>query len=165
MTDQDFLSLLNSIDFPRLYWELCDRFPIRPVGLRHPGWKEAIIAAFTEMSIVPEYDPGDRLFTCEEEQIGDFVWHGALCKTRKSGIELMFSGQSQKIHLGSNFAVLAYDARKLADPTFKRDPFSGPPPYPRPADNSDPIELKEIVKEFVILVRLIKDAIRRKEVG
>ena len=109
------------------------------------------------------YDPGDRLFTCEEERIGDFVWHGAFCKQRKSGVELMFSGRSRDAHLGSNFAVLAYDAKRLADPTFKRERFTGPPPYPRPAYNGDPVALKEIVKEFVGLVRLIKDAIRSQE--
>jgi len=163
MTDQDFLSLLNSIDFPRRYWELCDRFPIRAIRPQKSGWKEAILAAFGEMAIVPEYYPEDRLFTCEDEQIGDFVWHGALCKTRQSGIELMFGGQSRDRHLGSNLAVLAYDAKRLADPTFERNPFSGPPPYPRPADNNDPVELKEVVKEFVVLVRLIKDAIRREQ--
>ena len=41
------------------------------------------------------------------------------------------------------------------------DQFSGPPPCPRPCHNGDPAALKEIVKEFVVLVRLIKDAIRR----
>jgi hypothetical protein len=160
MTDQDFLSLLNSIDFPRRYWELCDRFPIRAISMRESGWKEAILAAFREMGIVPQYDASDRLFTCEEEKIGDFVWHGAFCKTRKSGLELMFSGESGNAHLGSNFAVLAYDAKRLADPTFERDRFTGPPPYPRPADNHDLVELKEVVKEFVVLVRMVKDAIR-----
>jgi hypothetical protein len=163
MTDQDFLSLLNSIDFPRRYWELCECFPIRAEGKRESGWKETIISAFREMDVVPEYDPRDHSFACEEERIGDHVWQGLFCKTRKSGLEMSFGGESKDGHVGSNFAVLAYDAKRLADPTFKLEQFSGPPPYPRPAWNGDPVALKEIVKEFVILVRLIKDSIRRKE--
>jgi hypothetical protein len=163
MTDQDFLSLLNSIDFPRRYWELCDRYPIRGISMQGSGWKEAILAAFREMGVVPKYDSRDRSFACEEERIGDYVWSGLFCKTRKSGLELMFSGQSGDSHLGSNLAVLAYDAKRLADPTFTRDRFTGPPPYPRPADNHDLVELKMVVKEFVVLVRLIKDALRNDE--
>ena len=164
MTDVDFLSLLNGIEFPRLYWELCEKFPIRPDVVGYSGRKEDILAAFREMGIVPRYDSRDRSFVCEEEKIGDFVWHGLFCKQRH-GLELMFGGETKDAHLGSNFAVLAYDARQLADPTFQRNPFSGPPPYPRPVHNGDPAALKQIVKEFVVLVRLIKDAIRAARQG
>jgi hypothetical protein len=165
MTDREFLSLLNSIDFPRRYWELCNRYPIRAHSSRESGWREAIFAAFQEMGVVPKYDSRDHSFACEEEQIGHYVWSGLFCKTRRSGLDLMFSGQSGESHIGSNFAVLAYDAKRLADPTFERDRFAGPPPYPRPADNGDLGELKEVVKEFVILVRLIKNAIREGQTG
>jgi len=163
VTDLEFLSLLNAIDFPRLYWELCDRFPLLRPGLERPsGWKEAILAAFQEMGVKPRYDPDERCFIFEEEEIGGFNWDGALFMQR-NGVELTFGGQAQDAHLGTVLAVLAYDAKRLADPTFKRDRFAGPPPYPRPACNGDLATLKEIVKEFVSLVRLVKDAIRRQE--
>jgi len=163
VTDLEFLSLLNAVDFPRLYWELCDRFPLLRPGLERPsGWKETIIAAFHEMGIDPRYEPYERCFIFEEEQIGGFSWDGTFCMQR-NGVELIFSGQSQDAHLGTVLAVLAYDAKRLADPTFKRDRFTGPPPYPRPAYNGDLVALKEIVKEFVSLVRLVKDAIRTQE--
>jgi hypothetical protein len=34
----------------------------------------------------------------------------------------------------------------LADPTFERDRFKDPPPYPRPDHNGDASALREIVK-------------------
>jgi hypothetical protein len=162
MTGEEFLWLLNSIDFPRRYWELCDRFPIRATGLLERGWKEAIVDAFQEMGVVSRYDARDHSFECEQEQIGRLVWSGLFSKQRY-GVELAFSGDSSAGHVGSNLAVLAYDAKRLADPTFQRDKFVGPPPYPRPAYNGDVVILKEIVKEFVRLVRLIKDTIRERE--
>jgi hypothetical protein len=162
MSDLDLLSLLNTIEFPRLYWELCDRFPIRASCGRDSGWKEAILTAFGEVDIVPAYHSNDRSFICEQEQIGDIVWSGVLCKQRY-GLELLFGGESKDTHLGSNFAVLAYDAKRLAYPAYMRDRFIGPPPYPRPAYNGDLAALMEIVKEFVALIRLIKDVIRRAD--
>ena len=164
MTDQDILSLLNTIDFPRRYWELCDRFPIDASVIGHTGRKEDILAAFAEMGIAPTYNSKFRTFACEEEQIGYFVWRGVFTKQR-SGLELSFGGGLNGVGVGSNFAVMAYDAKQLADPSFKRDQFSGPPPYPRPDHNGDPEALKVIVKEFVILVRAIKDAIRSRQAG
>jgi hypothetical protein len=159
MIDQEFLSLLNAIDFPRRYWELCDRFPIDPSVAGHTGRKEDILAAFAEMGVTPKYTSKFRTFECEEEQIGDFLWRGVFTQQRH-GLELSFGGESNGVPVGSNFAVMAYNAKQMADPSYKRDPFSGPPPYPRPNHNGVPEALKAIVKEFVILVRAIKDAIR-----
>jgi hypothetical protein len=76
-----------------------------------------------------------------------------------------FDGQAKNARVGSNFAVLAYDAKRLADPSFERHRFAGPPPYPRPDHNGDPDALKAIVKEFVVLVCEIKEAIRAREAG
>jgi hypothetical protein len=77
----------------------------------------------------------------------------------------MFAGESPDGAIGSNFAVLAYDAKRLADPTFARSAFSGPPPYPRPDHNGNPAALKAIVKKFVRLVRDVKAALRSRETG
>jgi hypothetical protein len=162
MTESEFLFLLNSIDFPSRYWELCDRFPIEPAIVGHSGRKEDILAAFQEMGITPRYDSRDRSFVCEEEKIGEFNWSGVFCKQR-NGLELLFGGVQNDARIGSNFAVLAYDAKKLTDVTFERSPFSGPPPYPRPNHNGDANALRAIVKEFVVLVRQIKEAIRARE--
>jgi hypothetical protein len=156
MTESDFLALLNSMDFPRLYWEMCDRFPVRP-GTDKQGRKEDVVAAFREIGIDARYDR--QTFTIEEEKIGDFVWCGVFVK-QWNGLDLRFEGAAGKQSLGSNFAVLAYDAKKLADPAFERDRFSGPPPYPRPGHNGDSVALRGIVREFVRLVRLIKDKLR-----
>jgi hypothetical protein len=166
MTKLDFLSLLNSIDFPRHYWDLCDRFPFAPNGNASSGRKKDILAAFAEMGIIPRYySRGNPCFTFEEEQIGGFIWHGAFVEQRHGGVELCFTGKSGESVVGSNFAVMAYDAKRFADPTFQRDKFKGPPPYPRPVHNGDPIALREIVKAHVALVREIKLAIKRKEAG
>jgi hypothetical protein len=162
ITEREFLELLNSIEFPRLYWELCERFPVRPSGVANQGRKEEILAAFREMGIVPRYD--SRTFTVEEEKIGDLTWSGVFVK-QSHGLELMIQGMSETTSVGSNFAVLAYDAKKLADPSFEGDQFSRPPPYPRPDHNGDPVALKAIVKEFVKLVRLIKDKLRTQVGG
>jgi hypothetical protein len=89
MTGSEFLSLLNSIDFPRRYWELCDRFPIRPAIVGHSGRSKDILAAFREMGIAPRSDSRDRSFVCEEEQIGDYLWSGVFCK-QSNGLELLF---------------------------------------------------------------------------
>jgi hypothetical protein len=164
MTETDFLSLLNGIGFPERYWELCARFPVRPTGQANLGRKEDIFAAFAEVGVRPRYDSRDRSFEFEEERIGDFTWSGVFVKQR-DGIELMIGGESKGARLGSNFAVLAYEARRLADPTFARDPCTGPAPYPRPAYNGEPAALREIVKEHLSLVRSIKDALRQQTAG
>ena len=164
MTKPELLRLLNAIEFPRRYWELCDRFPIRPVSVGQAGRKEDILQAFQDLGIKPCYDSRDRSFSCEKEQIGSSVWWGVFCKQR-SGVELLFCGKFENTPIGSNFAVLSYDARRLADSSFERSQFSDPPPYPRPNHNGDPAALKAIVKEFVFLVRMIKDAIRSKTAG
>ena len=160
MTETDFLWLLNGLDFPQRYWGLCERFPVGLTGQANLGRKEDILAAFAEVGVEPRYDSRDRSFAFEEERIGDFTWSGIFAK-RRSGVELMIGGESKGARLGSNFAVLAYEARRLADPTFSRDPFHGPAPYPRPDSNGDPAALREIVKRHVSLVRSIKDALRR----
>lgn len=99
---------------------------------------------------------------CEREVIAGIEWCGTFMKQR-NGLELMIDGESDDDRIGSNFAVLAYDAKQLADPSFERDPFTGPPPYPRPDHNGDSTALKAIVKEFVSLLRSIKSAIRNRD--
>src|SRR5262245_29305273 len=93
MSDQELLSLLNTIDFPRRYWELCDRFPLDPSVVGHTGRKKDILAAFAEMGITPKYTSKFRTFECEEEQIGGYVWRGVFIQQRH-GLELSFWGRS-----------------------------------------------------------------------
>jgi hypothetical protein len=161
VTEPEFLALLNGVEFPRRYWELCDRFPVRPTDSTYQGRKEDILAAFRDVGVVPRCEDRGRLFIIEEEKIGDLTWCGVFCK-HWNGLELMIEGQSDTTGLGSNFAALAYDTRRLADPSFHQDRFRGPPPSPRPAHGGDPAALREIVKEFVNLVRLVKDGLRRR---
>lgn len=160
MTDNEFLSLLNEIGFPDRYWSLCERFPVDLSIKGKAGTKKDIVAAFREVDVIPECPEANAYF-CEREVIGGMEWSATFCKQR-SGLELMIDGESKDGCVGSNFAVLAYEAKQLADPLFKRDPFKGPPPYPRPDHNGDAAALKEIIKEFVLIVRSIKSAIRSK---
>jgi len=162
MTDTEFLAILNTIDFPRRYWEMCDRFPLDiPVVNLASGRKEDILAAFEELGITPRYYR-DGTFVCENERIGGVDWSAAFCKQR-GGVELIFSEKAKGQHVGSNLCSLAYDAKRLADPTYERSQFSEPAPYPRPDHNGDPAKVKAIVKEFVLLVREIKAALRAHE--
>ncbi len=162
MTETDFLSLLNRIDLPRLYCELCDRIHFGPSGQANLGRKEDILAAFAEAGVKARYDARDRSFKFEEELIGGLTWSGLFVKQRH-GVELMISGKSKDAKVGSNFAVLAYNAKRLADPTFERSAFGGgPPPYPRPDPGGDPAAWREVVMEHVQLVRMIKDELRQQ---
>jgi hypothetical protein len=162
MTETDFLSLLNRIDFPRRYWELCDRVHSTPSGHANLGRKADILAAFAEAGVTARYDSRDRSFEFEEELIGGLTWSGLFVKQRH-GVELMIFGTSKDATVGSNFAVLAYNAKRLADPDFERSPFGGgPPPYPRPAPGSDAAAMREVVKQHVDLVRMIKDELRQQ---
>lgn len=163
MTETELLALLNEIGFPDRYWALCDRFPVDPSATGNSGKKKDIVSAFTDVDVVPEF-PANNAYVCERENIAGIEWTGTFCKQR-SGLELMIDGESEDCRVGSNFAVLAYDAKQLADSSFKRDPFKGPPPYPRPDHNGDPAALKEIVKEFVLMLRSIKAAIRSRNEG
>jgi len=99
--------------------------------------------------------------TFENETIAGVRW-SALIVRQKSIIECMFAGKAGGRLVGSNFAVLAYEARQAADPTFKRESFKVPARYPRPHHRGSPDNLKEIVVQEVALVRLIKDEIRRR---
>lgn len=164
MTENELLSLLNDIGFSDRYWAFCDRFPIDASGTRKSGRKEDILAAFNEVGVTPECHALNSSYVCDREIIGGMEWSGVFVKQR-SGLELIIDGESQDWRLGSNFAVLAYDAKQLADPSFKRDPFKGPPTYPRPDHNGDSAKLKEIVKEFLALLRAIKSAIRSRYEG
>ena len=160
MTCDRFLEVLNSIDFSRLYWEFCDRFPYKP-GLSVSADEEEIEAVFKELRCDYVFDSRDRSFTVEEELIGDTTWHAVMT----GRIEMLIAGRSPASQLGSNFADLAYEAKRKADPTFKRDPFKGPPPYPRPCWDADPVSLREIVSQFLKLVRLIKNELRKRNQG
>jgi hypothetical protein len=162
VTNDELLDLLNSIDFPQQYWDLCDRFPVRPTGQANLGRKNDILAAFAESGVTPRYV--ENCFIFEEERIGDITWSATFVKQRH-GVELMFDRASSASHIGSNFAVLAYEAKRRSDPMFHRDRFQGPPPYPRPGHNGDAAVLKDIVKSHVLLVRAIKNAIRQKAAG
>jgi hypothetical protein len=162
MTETDFLLLLNRIEFPRRYWELCDRIRVGPSGQANLGRKEDILAAFAEAGVKARYVSRDRSFMFEEEVIGEHTWSGLFVKQRH-GVELMISGTSKDARVGSNFAVLAYNAKRLADPNFERSPFGGgPPPYPRPDPGGNPAAWREVIMEHVQLVRMIKDELRRQ---
>jgi hypothetical protein len=158
----DFLLLLASINFSRRYWDLCERFPSKSITSASAGRKDDIVAAFTSMGITPRYDSRGPSFTFEEEKIGGFLWVSTFVKQGRSA-ELIFFGKYNGSTIGSNFAVMAYDSKRFADPSFQLDRFNGPPRYPRPVHNGDRLAICEIVKEHVLLTREIKGAIRRRD--
>jgi hypothetical protein len=127
----------------------------------YQGRKGDILEALAGMGIKPAYDKRDRSMTFEDETIAGVRW-SALIVRQNSIIECMFAGKAGGRLVGSNFAVLAYEARQAADPTFKRESFKAPARYPRPHHRGSPDNLKEIVVQEVALVRLIKDEIRRR---
>jgi hypothetical protein len=158
MNVHEFLGVLNSMDFTTRYWDLCDRFPFKPDSDSLRGTKKDVLIALTEAGATPRYCSADRSYRVDEEQIGDLLWWGLFVKQR-SGLELLIVGEGSGQRAGGNFAVLAYEARRHADPTFSRDRFKGPPPYPRPV-HGNPEDLRRIATEFVRLLRLIKTALR-----
>lgn len=159
MTHEDLLRLLVQSEFPSKYWAWCDRHPLRP-GSLYEGLKEDVLAAFRGLGIEPKYDRRDRSYVIEPETIDSTLWEALFVKQR-SGLEFMFSGTGPSGRVGSNLAVLAYDAKRLEDPAFSRSPFSGPPPYPKPSAASRE-ELETILGEFVDLVHELKHALRSR---
>ncbi|WOB06890.1 hypothetical protein [Piscinibacter gummiphilus] len=159
MTTEDFLRVLLAIDFPEKYWSLCDRYSSSPTTT-YNGQKAEVLSAFESLGVKPRYDGRDRSYAIETEKIGEVEW-GALFAKQRHGQELMISGVGPNGRVGSNFASLAYDAKRLSDPGFSRSPFSGPPPYPRP-QVADSAALAGLVREFVALVHEIKAALRAR---
>jgi hypothetical protein len=157
MTQPDFLRLLLSIDFPTKYWALCDRYPRNPQA-SYRGQKAEVVSAFQELDAKPRYDSRDRSYEVEGEVISGLEW-SALFVMQRSGPKFMMSAVGPSGTIGSNFAVLAYDAKVLEDPTFSRSPFSGPAPYPRP-DAASPEALRSLIRDFIVLVREIKVALQ-----
>lgn len=157
MTQEELLRLLASIEFPAKYWALCDRFP-SATGSSYSGTKDEVLAAFQAVGVRARYDCRDRTYEVEVERIGLMDWRAVFAKQR-SGPEFLISGAGPEGRIGSNFAVLVYEAKRAVDPSFSRSPFAGSPPYPRPRIKSS-AELAELLNQFIELVREIKTAIR-----
>ena len=117
-----------------------------------------MLAASEAFGIAARYNSRDRSYEVEAETIGSVQWSALFAKQR-SGPEFMISGVGAEGRVGSNFAVLAYEAKRLEDPSFTRSPFSGPPPYPRPAV-SNSVQLAALLQEFIGLVKEIKGSLR-----
>ncbi len=157
MTTEDLLRILLSIDFPEKYWSLCDRYSSSAASA-YNGQKAEVLAFFRALDVESRYDARDRSYVLETEKIGPIEWSALFAKQRAAQ-ELMISGVGPNGRVGSNFAVLAYEAMRLADPSFSRSPFSGPPPYPRP-QVVNAAALEGLIRDFVTLVRQIKAALR-----
>ena len=157
MTTEDLLRALLSIDFSEKYWALCERYSSNATSA-YSGQKAEILAFFRALGTEPRYEARDRSYVVEVETIGEMEWHALFAKQR-SGQELMIAGIGPIGRVGSNFAVLAYEAKRLADANFSRSPFSGPTPYPRPQVASA-AALEGLINEFVLLVREIKATLR-----
>jgi len=157
MTTEALLRVLLSINFPEKYWALCDRYSSSPTVV-YSGQKTEVLAFFRALNVEPRYDARDRSYAVESEKIGGVEWTALFAKQRSSQ-ELILSGVGPNGSVGSNFAVLAFEAKRLEEPSFSRSPFSGLPPYPRP-QVANAAALEGLVQEFVLLVREIKAALR-----
>jgi hypothetical protein len=160
MNNEIFLHKLNSINFSERYWALCERYPLVWSDNYGKGTKKDVLIALEEAGAKVVYHSVDRSYEIEPELIADYLWSGLFVKQKSGGLELVVSGKRESERVGSNFAVLAYDAKQASDPNFERSSFGGPPPYPRPFYNGDPVLLKSIAKEFVFLYREIKIALK-----
>jgi hypothetical protein len=150
------LRLLADQDFSAKYWALCDRHPNTSSVYR--AKKEDVLEAFAGLGVKTKYDGRDRSFVIEAEEIGGMRWDGLLALQRH-GPELMVGCTGPQGRVGSNFAVLAYEAMRVSDPSFSRSSFSCPAPYPRPFPAGKDA-LVAVVTEFVELVRSIELAVR-----
>jgi hypothetical protein len=160
MTNEEFLRLLAALEFPVKYWALCERFPLVQ-GSSFSGTKQEVLSAFQAAGVAARYDSRDRSYEVEAETIGSVKWSALFAKQR-SGPDFMMTGVGPEGRIGSNFAVLAYEAKLLEDPSFTRSPFSGSPPYPRPAV-SNSAHLAKLLQEFLGLVTEIKGSLRARE--
>jgi len=157
MTTEDLLRTLLTIGFPEKYWELCERYSSAATS-SYAGQKAEVLALFRALEVEPRYDARDRSYELPAEKIGELEWTATFAKQRTSQ-EFLISGVGPNVRVGSNFAVLAYEAKRLASPTFSRSPFSGPPPYPRP-QAADSAALAGLIREFVALAQDINAALR-----
>jgi hypothetical protein len=164
MTQADLLAVLGASGFPEHYWALCARHPYAATGQMHRSLtKQEIMAAFTSLGLEPRYDARDRSITIDLGGFGGRTWQGVFAASRSGGLELIMAGSGEQDRIGSNFAVLAYDAKRHVDPSFFRDRFGdGPPPYPRPSHNGQSDKLADIVGGFVDLLASAQEAIESR---
>jgi len=160
MTQADLIVVLSKTQVPEAYWSLCDRhLPMPSVNPSRSMTKQELVSAFEVAGTKPRYDARDRSLTLDLGRLDDRAWEGVFSAQRSGLLELALVGKGEHDTIGDNFAVLAYDAKRHADPSFSRDRFNGPPPYPRPAHNGDPNRLAEIVRGFLKLLSDAKSAL------
>jgi hypothetical protein len=162
MTQADLLALLNCISFSDRYWAICDRYApdlskLVPKALS----KQALIEAFQPSGVATNYDSRDRSISIDLGAASGRSWSAVFNASGTGLLEFSLVGRNQSGMIGSNFAVLAYDAKRITDPSYTRDRFSkGPPPYPRPSHNGDLTALSAIIEQFIEIVRDISAALR-----
>jgi hypothetical protein len=160
MTQANLIAILSLTRFPEAYWSLCDRHPtLLSANPSRPMKKQELISAFDSAGTKPRYDARDRSLTLDLGKLDNRAWEGVFSAQRSGFLELALFGKGEHDTIGSNFAVLAYDAKRHADPNFSRDRFNGPPPYPRPAHNGQVHQLVEIVRGFLELLGDAKAAL------
>lgn len=157
MTESELLAILWKMKFPQRYYKLCKTLPGDPEIKKPKGSKKDILEVCKSLDAAIISDRHDRSYVLERDVIGDLAWEGLLAIHGGGYVELFFGGKTEegrKWSVGSNFAVLSNLTMKTKHPDHEHEP-----PFPRP-HYDNPEQLKKIVKEFILIIRDIKKALR-----
>lgn len=139
LTEGDFYAVVASIGFAKRYYGLCSRFPLRGV----PGCKctkadvTRILAGIGRTS---GWCSKDNSYSADVK-LGAEVIHIGFVIQKQSMVEFWLWVEQGKQPLGSNYAVIAFEATKALKGAIPS------PPYPRPLFYTLD-ELREILTEL-----------------
>lgn len=165
MTKADLIVALSGTSFSERYWALCNQHPnLKGTTPPRSLTKTVSLSAFERSPSPPRYDARDRSISIDLGSFSGRDWEGIFSASRSGLLELTLIGKDEYDTVGSNFPVLAYDAKRKVDPNFSRDRFSsGPPPYPRPSHNGEVEQMAAIAEAFLDLLSLALGAIATVE--
>ena len=124
LTEDGFYSVVASTDFVRRYYGLCSRFPLR--GTSDCKCTTAdVMQILAGMQRTAGWCSNDRSYRTDVT-LGTGVIHMGFVIQKRSMVEFWFWVQQAGQRLGSNFAVIAFEATKASKRTIPS------PPYPCP---------------------------------
>jgi hypothetical protein len=138
MSANDLYSAIAKSSFVDRYYALCRRFPIRDLPLCHIS-NGHVKEMLSELGLHAQRDARDNSFTCDRILKLATAHYGFVIQ-KQATVEFWFWLQQHDRRLGSNFAVIAFEAAKLAGSPLPD------PQYPRPEFYSVD-ELRQILTE------------------